>query len=412
MTVMRKAIIGFILALAMGNSAEAVLGDTLKECQVPQDYKTIQAAIDDKACDIVAVAPGTYKENLKIERSLKITGVDHEKITILGKELGHPVILIQGIQDVSVTIEGLSLVEAKADETRYGGCADRPVCPAGMVIRGRAKVTVQDAKITKNASDGIFLLDSAQAAISNTIISGNAVGCSPGWICLGIDVAASSQANISNTIVSGNKLVGIWVRGSARASISNSQIFGNGLDGISLSEEATAEIRNNQISNNERCGVHALPWGWAPLQIHVGGERNEIFDNKEGDLCPPDFAWPVNFIKPPSIELRPNEAVTGKIGPKMLTEASRDQYYIAVDSGATLLAIKLESTGNLDLHIRYAKPVERSGQIIIADFSLVAADGNEFIIIFAPQLKPGLYFIAIENKEETEQEFTIIATPR
>jgi hypothetical protein len=64
------------------------------------------------------------------------------------------------------------------------------------------------------------------------------------------------------------------------------------------------------------------------------------------------------------------------------------------------------------MHIRYGKPIERSGKVIVADFSLVSSDGNEFFIIFAPQLRPGFYFIAVENKEEVEQEFTIIATPR
>jgi parallel beta-helix repeat protein len=340
MTVMRKAIIGFVLALAIGNSAGVVLGETFKECQVPQDYKTIQTAIDDETCDTVAVTPGTYKENLKIERSLKITGIDRENVTILGKELGYPVILIQGSQDVSVTIEGLSLVEAKADETKYDGCADWPICPAGMVIRGEVGVTIQGAKITGNASDGIFLLDSVKAAISNTIISGNAVGCSPGWICMGIDVADSAQATISETSVADNELAGIWVRRSAQARILNSQISGNGLDGISLSDRGTAEIRGNRIFNNIRCGVHVVAWEW-DLEVRVTGERNEIFGNKEGDLCPSDFAWPASFIKPPSIELTPNEPLIGqKIGPKALTEAPKDQYYISVAPEAKLLAHK------------------------------------------------------------------------
>lgn len=111
-----------------------------------------------------------------------------------------------------------------------------------------------------------------------------------------------------------------------------------------------------------------------------------------------------------SIILEPNEFMAGqKIAPKALTEVK--QYCIPAASGAKLLAVKLESKGNLDLHIRQGKPVERSGTAIIADYSLPSPDGNEFLIIFAPQLKSGLYFIAVENKEETEQEFTIIATP-
>lgn len=119
--------------------------------------------------------------------------------------------------------------------------------------------------------------------------------------------------------------------------------------------------------------------------------------------CPPD-----------SIALKPNEFMLGqKIGPKALTEAKKDQYCILVAPESKLLAIKLDSKkgGNLDMHIRRGKPVERVGKIIIADFSLLSPSGSEFIIIFSPQLKAGPYFIAVENKEDSEQEFTIIATP-
>jgi hypothetical protein len=113
-----------------------------------------------------------------------------------------------------------------------------------------------------------------------------------------------------------------------------------------------------------------------------------------------------------SIDLKPNEFMTGqKIGGKALTETKEKQYCIPVAAGAKLFAVKLESKGNLDLHIRQGKPVERSGQAIIADYSLPSPDGNEFLLIFAPQLKAGPYFIAVENKEDSEQEFTIIATP-
>lgn len=113
-----------------------------------------------------------------------------------------------------------------------------------------------------------------------------------------------------------------------------------------------------------------------------------------------------------SIKLKPNELMAGqKIGAKALTNTKEQQYCIFVEEGAKLLAIKLESKGNLDLHIRQGKPIERSGSAIIADYSLPSPDGNEFLIIFAPQLKKGPYFIAVENKEDSEQEFALIATP-
>jgi sugar lactone lactonase YvrE len=113
-----------------------------------------------------------------------------------------------------------------------------------------------------------------------------------------------------------------------------------------------------------------------------------------------------------SIELKANELLAGqKIGAKALTDTKETQYCIFATEGTKLLAIKLDSKGNLDLHIRQGKPVELSGSAIIADYSLPSPDGNEFLIIFAPQLKSGPYFIAVENKEDSEQEFTLIATP-
>jgi len=121
----------------------------------------------------------------------------------------------------------------------------------------------------------------------------------------------------------------------------------------------------------------------------------------------------ISFLLEPQLpctSLTPNVLISGTIGKKELT-AQESQYCIFVAEGAKLLAIKLESKGNLDLHIRQGKPIERSGSAIIADYSLPSPDGNEFLIIFAPQLKKGPYFIAVENKEDSEQEFTIIATP-
>jgi hypothetical protein len=89
------------------------------------------------------------------------------------------------------------------------------------------------------------------------------------------------------------------------------------------------------------------------------------------------------------------------------------QYRIEVPAGAKVLGIALQGAGNIDMHVRAGSAVQTGGTklnpTIVADFSLVSPDGSEFIVIRDP--KPGYYCIAVENKESTAQEFTLIATP-
>ena len=119
-------------------------------------------------------------------------------------------------------------------------------------------------------------------------------------------------------------------------------------------------------------------------------------------------------VEPPYsyIPLTPDVLTSGTIGPlEIQTPGSETQYGIEVDEGVRILAIGLrsETGGNLDLHIRFRRPVERSNNVVIADYSLVSPHGEEIFILYDPQ--PGVYYIAVENREETEQKYTIVAIP-
>jgi len=393
---MRRLIFTSGLVLLLFVSTAEGLGQTARECRVPEEFKTIRAAIDDKACETITVAAGTYTENLEITRSLTLTGAGYDQTTIKAASSGQPTIVIYG-DDITATIEGVTVT---------GG-------NDGISVHGTAKATIQDSRISDNRGEDISS---------------------------GIEVWDSTQVTIQHNIISGNWFNGIWIADSVQVSVTHNQIFNNDYDGIELLVEPKAEISDNEITNNGRCGIHAYPGSTIipPFTGEVTGVRNKILGNKEGELCPLEgpkrgVTWPEDFIGTPkpdpegygpgprvitlrcpvdSIGLKPNEFMTGqKIGPEALTEVKKDQYCIPVAPEAKMLAIKLDSKGNLDMHIRHGKPVERSGKIIVADFSLPSPDGSEFIIIFSPQLKAGPYFIAVENKEDIPQEFTIIATP-
>lgn len=66
------------VVLAMVAGMIGLIGGTASavppNCTVPGDYPTIQAAINDPACETITVAPGQYNENLSINRKLTLDG--------------------------------------------------------------------------------------------------------------------------------------------------------------------------------------------------------------------------------------------------------------------------------------------------------------------------------------------------
>ncbi|MEJ2601573.1 MAG: hypothetical protein P8Z00_24835, partial [Anaerolineales bacterium] len=96
---------GVTLALASGRHAAANPNAT---CSVPDQYTTLQAALDDTTCDTIQVITGTYTSNLAITRSVTIQGVAANLVHIQGAGAG-PVISTD--PGTNVTLQGLTLSE-------------------------------------------------------------------------------------------------------------------------------------------------------------------------------------------------------------------------------------------------------------------------------------------------------------
>ncbi len=90
--------------------------------QVPQDFPTIQAAID-TAPDgaMIRIAPGTYQENLIIRRSVWLQGAGRDQVTLKGAREGLSAVLIasgSGIdlrgrrENIQVILEGLTITDS------------------------------------------------------------------------------------------------------------------------------------------------------------------------------------------------------------------------------------------------------------------------------------------------------------
>lgn len=126
-------------------------------CNVPSDYATIQAAVDDDTCATIRVAADTYTEELMIERSLTLQGAGTTETIIDGDGDGRPITINgadNGSDPVVVRVENIRVTNGDATNAepalnflnRIGG---------GILVDGGATLFLFDAQVDNNiANDG------------------------------------------------------------------------------------------------------------------------------------------------------------------------------------------------------------------------------------------------------------------
>ncbi len=215
--------------------------------RVPEDYSTIQAAINAAVTgDVVLIGPGTYNENLVISGKT-ITLASHfynsgdrqfiDDTIINGQQLG-PVIEVNSNVGPETTIQGLTI---------YNGLDG---------IKAFAKLNILDNHFDAN-DDGIDFSNSGGLVRGNIFENGSDDG---------VDFDDKSEAIVENNIMRNNFEDGIEIRmqeytGPTLAfTIRNNQLIGNGQDGIqiisySVPTNRVINIEHNLIKNNERVGI-------------------------------------------------------------------------------------------------------------------------------------------------------------
>lgn len=241
------------IGLAVGGRALAVVGGPT--CNVPTDYSTIQAAVNDNGCTTIKVAAGTYSENVTIGRSL----------TLKGSKAGSNV--------DNRTAAGPN------ESTVNGTVADSPVFTVNA-----ANVTIDGFSVTnpdhglgidvKTAGDNAIIKNNIVDGLGNSVYSANTVGV---YLELGPDNVKVNDNRISH-VQSGPSAQGVLVGDST----SNNPSLGVVLDdntitditstakgayGIQLNNGSkptasgytTAKVTDNTIKNLNGVGwVHAI----------------------------------------------------------------------------------------------------------------------------------------------------------
>jgi WD40 repeat protein len=133
--------LGIVLVVAVGAGSLALSGG--KEIRVPQDYKTIQEAINAASeGDTILVDVGTYKETIEIPKGLTLVGADRDKTIISGSDL--PVVTISSA--ALVTVRNVTITNGRD----------------GILVERGAQALLRQTRIAQNKRHGVLVLGQAQ----------------------------------------------------------------------------------------------------------------------------------------------------------------------------------------------------------------------------------------------------------
>jgi len=224
---------------------------------VPEDYSTIQAAIDvAQAGDIVQVGAGRYDENLVIEKPLQLIGAGRQSTHIEAVDPDDSVISIS-LHSGKILIDGFSLARGMHGVSAAAGES--------------AVIKLCQMSIIECSYSGVFTYGPGSVLIKQAFVNQGNEG-------IGIILQAANVEVISSEIINGD--IGLWFIGAVDALVSDNL--------IAFSPYAIEHY-------SESCG-----WGDEPSLVFTGtirGERNRVYGTVS-HICPAesDFLWPAAFL--------------------------------------------------------------------------------------------------------------------
>jgi parallel beta-helix repeat protein len=214
---------------------------------VPDDYTTIQAAVDAAGPeDVILIRDGTYKENVKVNKA---------HLTIKS-ENGTDKTTVEYADDTD------NVFEVTEDYVNIIGLTVKGHSGGGVYLNIVHHCNIQNNNISTSGgyAYGIYLSESSSNDIINNTVSNNWHG--------GIYLENSLSNSINNNTISNNVFKGIYLIGGSKNIISNNTVAYNQFDGISLEVSTSNGINNNTVSHNEN-----------GISLSVRSENNTINNN-------------------------------------------------------------------------------------------------------------------------------------
>lgn len=289
----------FLLFALLVQSASA------KQLQVPENYASIQAAIDAAvAGDTVVVAPGTYVERLVIKAKVTLRsvgddargklGLKRAEATILdgGKDQGSGpgVEMAEGASIDGFTVRNVGLYDdvqwKKHHATRGENQSYERIGTPGVVGISVVGVTctIRNNIIHHVGNTGIGIVGvegkTCAPLVENNVCYRNMGG--------GIGSMNGSKATIRGNTCFENFYAGIG-HNAASPRVINNVCYGNVRAGIGISEGSSPEVNGNRCYRNRRAGIGVRTGGETKPLV----EDNDCYENEMAGIGVREQAAPI-----------------------------------------------------------------------------------------------------------------------
>ena len=218
-----------IILISLTICAQSV---TLTVGDSPKGYESIQEAINSASeGDEILVYPGTYYENIVVDKCLDLIGLKNPVIDAGGDYAKGPgvTILADGI-----LMEGFTI----RNSTNTAG---DPLSGAGILVRSNNN-TIRGNILKNNYRSGIKVLIGYNNSITNNSINSNFEG---------ILVSDSHRNKIAGNHINGNNGTGIFITRSSEKNLVTDNIINNNSQGVLLIDAGFNNINKNDFFGNK-----------------------------------------------------------------------------------------------------------------------------------------------------------------
>ena len=294
----------FIFALIAIATAQPANAATLR---VPQEHKTIQAAIDASSTgDTILVTPGKYRESIRLKSGIILRsegddakgtdGLKRAEATIIdggGKEAKLPgVVMAEGSTLDGFTITNVGIYDDALWKKHFDSNGEELGDEEGSVqaegttpaisIQG-VSCTVTHCVIHHNGDVGIGILGKEKTKTA-LLVTDNFIHRNMGG---GIGVAEGAEPIIRGNTCKENLRAGIGCR-KADPIITDNVCFQNIRAGIGCREGSKPVMRGNKCYQNRRAGIGIRMEGTSPVV-----EGNECYENDMAGIGCREGASPI-----------------------------------------------------------------------------------------------------------------------